>query len=233
MVGLPNTVVIHPTWDARFRLRHTVTVEPYAGWDDYDTAVEVEALATTLGRRSQRGTSTPVAGTARITELAVYLPADADCPLGSRITLPDGRRGHVAARTARDGGGLAFAGSIETVVIVGEAYGPPFGETVTVLVRGAAERDAAGSVTYTPSQTAVAGCAVRILTSSEAAEVGADTVADVIEVICPPGTAVTAADQVRVRGLVYDVIGTPQVIGDAITDAQPGLRVIGQRTRTV
>jgi hypothetical protein len=48
-------------------------------------------------------------------------------------------------------------------------------------------------------------------------------------VILPPGTPITTTDQMRVRGLLYDVDGTPEEVSDPTTTARPGVKVIGKR----
>lgn len=228
MPGLPNTHVIHPLRDARWRWRHTITVEPYQGWNTYGPPVPLQCLL-----RESPSTSTPNPGSPLIGQVTVNAPASVVMPAGSRITLPDGRRGYLSASTPRDGGGLRYAGDIEGTIVVSSAYGPPFGETV-VLLRQVATRDAAGSTTRTTTQTAVAGCAVRQLSATEVHEgLGHDIGTEALEVIAPPDTDVTAADQMQVRGLTYEIDGKPQPLTDATTTAEPGVRIIGRRTTNI
>ena len=56
-----------------------------------------------------------------------------------------------------------------------------------------------------------------------------EAITDSIEVVFPPGTAVTAVDRMRPRGLTYEIDGTPDEQYDPMTGVEPGVRVIGRR----
>ncbi|MEV6536726.1 hypothetical protein AB0M86_45460 [Streptomyces sp. NPDC051639] len=87
-----------PAW----LLRHTVTVEPYRGSGAYgpvygDPAAAACLVAETV-KHIRDATGAVVVSTAQI-----YAGPDLDCPVGSRVILPDGRITRaltVAAHTA-------------------------------------------------------------------------------------------------------------------------------------
>ncbi|TAK89389.1 MAG: hypothetical protein EPO06_12060 [Burkholderiaceae bacterium] len=163
-------------------------------------------------------------------DVRLFAAPGAVCPPGSLVTLPDGRRGYATGSVNHDGGGLPTPDHVEIAVAVGSVLGVPFGETVTVLTRTVTGRDGYGNDVYGSAETEVEACAVRILSSTESRDKGADKVVDSIEVIMPPASSVTAADRLRVRGVVYAVDGRPEPLTDPMTGADPGLRVIAKRT---
>ncbi|MGW4727664.1 hypothetical protein ACWEQC_00420 [Streptomyces shenzhenensis] len=73
-----------------YLLRHTVTVEPYAGESAYghvyDPPFEVRALVSAQHKLTRSSTGAQVLSTAQ-----VITAPDLNCPPNSRITLPDGR----------------------------------------------------------------------------------------------------------------------------------------------
>lgn len=206
-------------------LRHTVMVEPYLGWNTYGAATQVRCFVDE--KISSRYTQ---AGVQVRAHAVAYARLATSCPVGSRITLADGRRGYASAVARRDGGGLPTPDHLEVAIELGLVVGPPQGETVTLLRRTVVGSDRHGSDRYSTTSIPVAGCAVRALSSQETAGGGRDTVTDSIEVIMPPGTVVTPVDRMQVRGLVYNVDGTPDTQKDSVTGVEPGLRVIGRRT---
>lgn len=203
-------------------LRHRCTVEPYEDWGVYGpprslTCFINEALA-----------SAGPAGSERVAQLTIVAKPYEQVPAGSLITLADGRKGYAAAMVHHDGGGLPTPDHIEIAMQLAGSYGPAFGETVRVLYRQQA-RDTAGATRLIWSPVDIVGAAVRILSSSEAAVGTAETDNDSVEVVLPPGTPVTSRDRLLVRGLLYDVNGTPTEVTDPQTTARPGVKVIGKR----
>lgn len=203
-------------------LQHTCQVEPYVDWAVYGPARRLtcfinEALA-----------AAGPTGTERIAQVTIVAHSYEDVPAGSRITLPDGRQGYAAAVAAHRGGRLPTPDHIEIAMRLATSYGPAFGETIAVLYRQTM-RDAAGATRYSYTRVVVDGVAVSKLTSAESAVGSAQTAVDTIEVILPPGTAISTQDRLEVRGLVYDVDGTPTEVLDPQTTARPGVRVIGKR----
>jgi hypothetical protein len=210
----------------RFLLRHRITIEPYRGtWGVYGAATADVRCAVGMRLSTAMGT----AGTQRITTLTVVAPVDVDCPEGSRITLPDGRQGYAAAVARHDTGTGAAIDHTEIAVEVGGTYGPPHGESVVLLHRTVTGQDRYGNDRYTVTPTTIGGCAVRALSSQETTGQGNDRITDSIEVVFPPGTDVGADDRMQVRGLVYEVDGTPDEQLNPMTGVAPGVRVIGRR----
>ncbi len=210
----------------RFLLRHRITIEPYLGtWGSYGGAVSDVRCA--VGERLS--TAVGAAGTQRVATLTVVAPVDVDCPEGSRITLPRGRQGYAAAVAVHNTGTGAAIDHTEIAVEVGGTYGPPHGEPVVLLHRTVTGQDRYGNDRYTVTPETIAGCAVRALSSQETTGQGTDRITDSIEVIFPPGTAVSADDRMQTRGLVYEVDGTPDEQLNPMTGVAPGVRVIGRR----
>lgn len=208
-----------------FLLVHTCTVEPYLEWGVYGAAAAVRCFV------AEKLASAGPAGTERIAQVTVVCRPRENIPAGSRITLSGGRRGYAAAVAVHDGGGLPTPDHLEIAVQVAGSYGPAYGETVRILYRQTV-RDAAGAARYTWRPVDVDGAAVRALSSSEAALGTAQSVSDAVEVILPPGTPLATTDRLLIRGLLYDVDGTPTEVTDPQTTARPGLRVIAKRRQT-
>lgn len=204
-------------------LRHYTLIEAYRGWNDYDTAVSRKCFV------QQRLASAGPTGTERVAQYTVIYPPATDVPAGSRITLADGRVGYAAAVAHHDGGGLPTPDHVEVAVSLAAAYGPAFGETVTVLRRTRIPGPG-GSSRYTTTEVDYPGAGVRPLTDADSATgASGQLVVETIEVILPPGAEVATTDQIRVRGLVYDVDGVAQAINSSTSDAEPGVKVIGKR----
>lgn len=206
-------------------LRHRCTVEPYEDWGVYGAPSQLRCFI------AENLASAGPAGTERISQITIVAGKTARVPAGSRITLPDGRRGYAAAVALHDGGGLPTPDHIEVAMQTAGSYGPAFGETITILYRFSV-RDDAGATRTTWRPQPVDGVAVRILASSETTVGTAETTADSVEVILPPGTPISARDRLQVRGLDYDVDGTPAEVTDPQTTARPGVRVIGKRRQS-
>jgi hypothetical protein len=206
-----------------FLLVHRSTVEAYQAWNDYGPARTVACfVAETLASAGPTGTE-------RVNQLTVYYPLSVTCPAGSKITLSDGRKGYAAAVARYDTLGLLpTPDHLEVAFSTAGSYGPAFGELV-VIVRRVERRDPAGATRYSVTEISVPGAAVRYIGSQELPVGSAPITTDTVEVVLPPDTQVSARDQLRVRGLLYDVDGTPEIVSDSQTTAQPGVKVIGKR----
>ncbi|MDX3214570.1 hypothetical protein PV318_03290 [Streptomyces sp. ME02-6991-2B] len=98
-----------------FLLRHRVTVEPFLGDSTYGPkfgpAVEdVPALVSAAVKLTRDRTGAQVASTAQ-----VIAGPDVDCPAGSRLTLPDGRRTVAISVARHTAPGLPVPQSIEVM----------------------------------------------------------------------------------------------------------------------
>lgn len=212
----------------RYLLRHTVQVEPFTGtWGVYGPAAPMRCLVQFAASGTRRGYGND--GAEQNGTVFAEPEAAAACPPGSRITLPDGRVGYASDTTLYDAGGLPTPDHTEIAVIVGGAYGPAFGETVTVLRRAVAGTDAYGNDRYRWTPTVVPGCAVSTSGTGEDHADWRQQATTELSVVLPPGTAVSAADRLRVRGLVYEIRGDPIVLDESATGARPGLRVTARR----
>lgn len=205
-------------------LRHRIRVEPYLGtWGEFGPAEEVRCAL-----QEKIITSAGQAGVLRVSTLTAVMRLGTRCPAGSRVTLADGRAGYASATARHDSGGLPrVPDHLEVALAVaGPDYGPPLGgELVIVLRRVADGRDRYGSTKYRTDEIPVAGAAVRVVGSDERAEGGGSSLTRTLEVILPAGTAVTALDRLRVRGLVYEVDGAPEDQRDPMTGSTPGVKV--------
>lgn len=208
-----------------FLLTHTVTVSPYASWSVYGAPF---ALRCAIGERLANASTQT--GIERVAQLTLVAMPDAVVPAGSRITLADGREGYASAVARHSGGGLPTPDHVEIAVTVADAYGPAHGETIILLRRTLLSgRDRYGNDRYATTQVPIAGAAVRALTSQEDTKEARDRVVDSIEVILPPGTVVTPVDRLQVRGLTYEIDGTPDPQVSPSTGVAPGIRVIARR----
>lgn len=206
-------------------LLHTVTVEAYRSWGVYDSP---RTLKCTVDEKM--AASRGQAGVQQVTNVTLYARKNADCPPGSKVTLRDGRKGYAVATLRYDGGGLPTPDYLEIVVnIAAPVYAPAFGETVVLQRAGSTFRDRYGNTRRRYSDLAVAGCAVRVLGSSETVSNTADQVVTNVEVIMPPDVEVTAADRILVRGLLFHVNGEPTEVIDSMTGGRAGVRVAGLR----
>jgi hypothetical protein len=99
------------------------------------------------------------------------------------------------------------------------------GETLTLITRSPAGRDADGNQTYTSTETDVAGCPVWPRSSSERVQ-GQDTVIDGLTTVLPVGTDVSAIDAIRLTGgETYEVDGQPGTYSSPFTGLNPGIVV--------
>jgi hypothetical protein len=210
-------------------LRHRITIEPYLGaWGQYGPPVSgvraalAEKILTSAGQ----------AGVLRVATITAVTRLDVECPDGSLVTLADGRKGYASAVARHDSAGLPRVPDHQEIAIAvaGTSYGAPLGgELVIVLRRVADGVDRYQNVRYRTEEVPVAGAAVRVLGSDEKPDGGGSSVTDSIEVVMPAGTPVAVNDRLRVRGLVYEVDGTPEDQRDPQTGAQPGVKVIARR----
>ncbi|MGZ6852469.1 MAG: hypothetical protein ACXVGC_00140 [Mycobacteriaceae bacterium] len=95
-----------------------------------------------------------------------------------------------------------------------------YGITVTFHTRTASGKDAYGNTTYTETNVDVPGCGFNPGGSVELVQ-GQDMVRTQPEVYAPPGTVVSAVDQVTVNGTRYDVDGQPVTVTNPFTGWQP------------
>ena len=87
--------------------------------------------------------------------------------------------------------------------------GFPHGETVTIIRAGTPTEDPYGNEVPGPTtETDVSGCAVAPRSSSEDLQ-ARDQVIVGLNVWMPSGTDVRATDQMRVRGILYEIDGEP------------------------
>lgn len=100
------------------------------------------------------------------------------------------------------------------------------GETVTFYTRTKSGLDGKGNDVYTTAPTDVAGCAVWPTGSTEQLQ-GQDTVAADLTVMVPAGApvTVTAISKATVRGVDYEVTGTPGDWRSPFTRRRPGFEV--------
>lgn len=95
-----------------YLLQHQVTIEPYTGTgaygDTYGAGVAVRCMVDGKRRmiRDQSGEQTMSMST-------VYCALDTPCPVGSRVTLPDGRVATALSVTTCDGGNLPVPSHLE------------------------------------------------------------------------------------------------------------------------
>jgi hypothetical protein len=102
-------------------------------------------------------------------------------------------------------------------------------ETLT-RVRPSA-RDGNGDPVAAPAELVIVGCVVWPVTAATGAEKtsGQDTVIVGYAALLPPGSDVVATDQLRWRGLDYDVTGEPGVYATPFTGTDPGVHVSMRR----
>jgi len=100
------------------------------------------------------------------------------------------------------------------------------GNTETVVIVHPLGRDAFGDpLPGTATETTVEDCLFAPGASRELA-VDADQLQADGTVFAPPGTTVTAVDQVRIRGVLYEVAGAPRDWLDSVVEI-PVRRVTG------
>jgi len=106
----------------------------------------------------------------------------------------------------------------------------PYGETVTIRTP-AVEADPYSSEPGTPAEDIdVDGVAVEPRPSSEPVQDARNSVVSGFTLYFPAGTPVSAAQQVIVRGDVYDVLGQPAEWRNPFTGWDPGVVVQVGRT---
>ena len=205
-------------------LQHTIGVEPYLAWNTWGPATPVRCLVQELStRRFARG------GVIYYVLYTVFAPLETVCPDGSKITLPGGKRGYAAAGVVKGGTTLPLPDHLELAVDVSAVVSPAAGETVVLLRRTQSGRDRYHNDTYTTTEVPVAGCAVSQTQSVEDDSRGT-RVTVTATVVLPPGTQVAATDRIRVRGLVYDIDGKPQMLDDPQATTPPAVQVRIRRT---
>jgi hypothetical protein len=100
-----------PMW----MLRHEVTVEPLTGEGPFGAilgpAVRVRCFADDKRRLVRDATGNEVTSSTTL-----YAPLDTAAPVGSRVTLPDGRKATVLQALRRDGGGLPTPDHLEVAL---------------------------------------------------------------------------------------------------------------------
>lgn len=106
----------------------------------------------------------------------------------------------------------------------------PAGDTVVLLRRTQTGRDGHGNAVWSVSETPVAGCAVWPTGSTEQIQ-GQDQTNDRLTVLAPYGTLILPTDQVKVYGLVYEVVGLPSAWRSPLTGTRAGVEVRLERLR--
>ncbi|MFJ3867907.1 hypothetical protein [Streptomyces nigra] len=71
-------------------LRHTITVEPYRGTGAYGEVFDAPAAAAALVAETVKHIR-DATGALTVSTAQVYAGPALDCPVGSRVILPDGR----------------------------------------------------------------------------------------------------------------------------------------------
>lgn len=99
----------------------------------------------------------------------------------------------------------------------------PFGDPVTLHSRTVTGQDTYGNDVLTDVTSTTVGAFAP--TGSTELIQGQDTVITQPSVYLPAGTDVTALDRVTIRGVTYDVDGTPQDWRHPVTGWQPGIVV--------
>jgi hypothetical protein len=97
-----------PAW----LLRHTVTVEPYRGSGAYGPVYGEPAAAAALVAATVKHVR-DATGTIAVSTAQIYAGPDLDCPVGSRVILPDGRITRALTVAAHTAPGLPVPHSTE------------------------------------------------------------------------------------------------------------------------
>jgi hypothetical protein len=109
----------------------------------------------------------------------------------------------------------------------------PHGETVAVLTAGTKTDPYSGEAREdwsTATEVTHSGVAVEPRPSSEPVQDARNAVTSGFTLYGLPDGAVTAANRVRVRGEVYEILGDPALWRSPFTDWEPGLVVQVGRT---
>jgi hypothetical protein len=212
-------------------LRHRIAIAPYLGvWGAYG-AVQV---AVPCQIDESINSSTSQVGVVRYVNRRIVCQLGVIVPVGSRVTLPDGLVGWVAAVAQHTAPGLPVPEHLELAVEAAAGDVPPAGggEVVVILRRVRTGMDRYRNPRYSTQSEAVTA-AVRPLSSAERgpAQMGAGRTqtVDTVEVIFAAGTVIRGNDRMRIRGLTYEVDGTPTDLTDSMSGADPGVKVIGKR----
>lgn len=208
-----------------FLLQHRVDVEPYLSWNTWGP-LQPRVRCLVQEQSTRRSTRAGVIYTVAYT---IFAPLATTCPDGSKITLPNGKRGYAAAGVVKGGTNLPLPEHLEIAVDVSAVTSPAAGETVILLRRTKIGQDRYHNDTYSTTSVTLGGCAVSRLESVEDNAHGTRVVV-AGEVILPPGTVVTALDRIRVRGLTYDIEGPGKVLDDPMASTAGAVQVHIRRT---
>lgn len=109
----------------------------------------------------------------------------------------------------------------------------PHGETVQILTAGTATdpySDETVNDWSTSTALAVTGVGIEPRPSSEPVQNARNAVVSGFTAYLPPGTAITSANRVTVRGNTYDVQGEPAVWRNPFSGWAPGIIVQLEKT---
>ncbi len=217
-----------------FLKQHRIVWEAYQGWNTF-AAPEIrrgliEDIPVTRATK---------AGLIFRVQTRLYLPPERPCAVGSRVALPDGRKGFATASARVGDTTLSTPHHFEVLVDITTAISSPFGETVVILRKVRIGIDDMGNDDYTVEAVEVPGCTVRfggpsgedasgtpLGAGGRSVETNApgSRVITTGTVIMPPGSVVKAIDRLRIRGQLFDIVGTPDVLDDEMTS--PGVGAI-------
>lgn len=106
----------------------------------------------------------------------------------------------------------------------------PLGETVVFLRRTETGRDGHGNPVWSITEHPAEGCAVWPTGSTEQVQ-GQDQTSERLTVLAPYGTRILSTDQVKVYGLVYEVVGLPSAWRSPLTGTRAGVEVRLERVQ--
>jgi hypothetical protein len=109
----------------------------------------------------------------------------------------------------------------------------PYGETVQVLTAGTKIDPYSNEAVEdwsTPTSVDVAGVAIEPRPSGEPLQDARNQVTSGFTLYMPPGTSITSANRVTVRGGTYNVLGDPAVWRSPFTGWEPGVVVQVERS---
>ena len=98
-----------------FLLRHTVTLEPLLGEGPFGPTFG-PPVPVRCFRDDARRLVRDASGAQVVSETTLYMRPTAACPVGSRVTLDDGRIATVATSARRDGGGWPTPDHLEVTL---------------------------------------------------------------------------------------------------------------------